>query len=63
MYSLTFNGEFQLEYPNEFMKDFGDLLKKHSCVFYGSPILKNLGNYVEFQEIETVSDTNTNEKV
>lgn len=63
MYSLTFNGEFQLEYPNEFMKEFGDLLNKHSCVFYGSPILRNLGDYIEFQKIETGSDTEADEKI
>ena len=52
MYSLVFNGEFQLEYPNEFLADLEKLLEKHKCDFFGKPDLQNLGTYVDFQRIE-----------
>jgi hypothetical protein len=52
MYSLSFNGEFQLEYPNEFLAELEELKKKHNCDFFGKPVLRNLGNYVDFQKIE-----------
>jgi hypothetical protein len=65
MYALTFNGTFQLEYPNEFLADLEELKKKHDCEFFGNLGLQNLGNYVDFQKIED-SDVKTiepNEKV
>lgn len=60
MYTLIFNGHFELEYPNEFLADLEELKKKHNCEFYGRTDLQNLGNYVDFQKIE---DTTENEKV
>lgn len=52
MYALSFNGEFELEYPYEFLADLVELQKKHNCDFYGQPILRDLGHYVDFQRIE-----------
>lgn len=52
MYTLTFNGRFELEYPNEFLADLAELQKKHNCDFYGQPILRDLGHYVDFQRVE-----------
>lgn len=52
MYSLTFNGEFELEYPNEFIAELEELMEKHDCEFYGKTVLQNLGTYVDFQKIE-----------
>lgn len=52
MYALTFNGTFQLEYPNEFLADLDELKKKHNCEFFGNLGLQNLGHYVDFQKIE-----------
>jgi len=57
MYSLVFNGEFQLNYPNEFLADLEELKKKHDCDFFGQPILRDLGTYVDFQKIEDTSET------
>ena len=56
MYSLVFNGEFQLEYPNEFLADLEELKKKHGCDFFGKPVLRDLGHYVDFQKIEDTSE-------
>lgn len=65
MYSLVFNGRFELEYPNEFLADLEELKKKHNCEFYGRPDLQNLGHYVDFQRIEETNSENKelNEKV
>lgn len=52
MYTLIFNGHFELEYPNEFLADLEELKKKHKCEFYGKPDLRDLGNYVDFQKVE-----------
>ena len=52
MFVLTFNGEFQLEYPSEFLADLEELKKKHDCEFFGKPILRDIGHYVDFQKIE-----------
>jgi len=52
MFVLTFNGEFQLKYPNEFLADLEELKKKHNVEFFGKPILRDIGEYVDFQKIE-----------
>lgn len=52
MFVLTFNGEFQLKYPNEFLADLEELKKKHDVEFFGKPILRDIGEYVDFQKIE-----------
>ena len=52
MYTLIFNGEFQLKYPNEFLADLEELKKKHDAEFFGKPILRDIGEYVDFQKIE-----------
>ena len=65
MFTLVFNGEFQLNYPNEFLTDLEELKNKHNAVFIGQPIIKNLGNYVDYQKIvetEVVKDS-SNEDV
>lgn len=49
---MTFNGEFQLKYPNEFLADLEELKKKHDVEFFGKPILRDIGEYVDFQKIE-----------
>ena len=60
MFTLTFNGSFELEYPNEFLEDLEELKKKHDVKFFGNPIIQNLGNYVDFQKIEPIEES-TNE--
>ena len=52
MYTLIFNGEFQLKYPNEFLAELEELKKKHEVEFFGKPILRNIGEYVDFQQVE-----------
>lgn len=52
MFVLTFSGEFQLKYPNEFLADLEELKKKHNVEFFGKPILRDIGEYVDFQKIE-----------
>lgn len=52
MFTLAFNGEFQLEYPNEFLVDLEELKKKHNVDFFGNIAMRDLGNYVDFQKIE-----------
>jgi len=52
MFVLTFNGEFQLKYPNEFLADLEELKKKHDVEFFGKPILRDIGEYVDFQKID-----------
>ena len=61
MYTLSFNGYFELEYPNEFLAELAELQKKHNCDFYGQPILHDLGHYVDFQKVE-VSDVQSNDE-
>lgn len=56
MYSLIFSGHFELEYPNEFLAELDGLMKKHNCDWFGHPVLQNLGNYVDFQKVENVSE-------
>ncbi len=51
MYTLVFNGEFQLNYPSEFLSDLEELKDKHNVIFVGQPIIKNLGNYVDYQKV------------
>ena len=55
MYNLTFNGYFEVEYPNEFLAEFEELKKKHNVYFIGHRILQDLGHYVDYQ---TQEDTN-----
>ena len=52
MFVLTFKGEFQLKYPNEFLADLEELKNKHNVEFFGKPILRDIGEYVDFQKIE-----------
>lgn len=52
MFVLTFNGEFQLKYPNEFLADLEELKNKHNVEFFGKPILRDIGEYIDFQKIE-----------
>ena len=52
MYSLIFNGEFQVEYPDEFLKDLQELQEKHNVEYYGQIKSRNLGNFVDFQKID-----------
>lgn len=58
MYQLTFNGYFEVEYPNEFLAELEQLKKKHDVYFFGEPILRDLGHYVDFQK-ENSSDVST----
>ncbi|MBO7693515.1 MAG: hypothetical protein J6T10_12865 [Methanobrevibacter sp.] len=58
MYQLTFNGYFEVEYPDEFLAELEELKKKHDVYFFGQPILRDLGHYVDFQK-EDSSDVST----
>lgn len=57
MYSLIFNGEFQLENPSEFLAELEELKKKHNVDFFGKPVLRDLGHYVDFQKIDEEENT------
>ena len=57
MYSLIFNGEFQLESPSEFLAELEELKKKHNADFFGKPVLRDLGHYVDFQKIDEEENT------
>lgn len=52
MYTLSFNGYFEVEYPNEFLAELEELKKKHDVHFFGHPILQDLGHYVDYQKQE-----------
>lgn len=60
MFALIFNGEFQLEYPNEFLVELEELKKKHNVEFFGKPVLQDLGQYVDFQKIEDNQEVKEN---
>lgn len=62
MYTLSFNGYFELEYPNEFLAELEELKKKHDVHFFGSPILRDLGHYVDFQSQDNVPIENVDIK-
>lgn len=55
MYTLIFNGHFEVEHPDEFLAELEELKKKHDAYFFGQPILQNLGNYVDFQKEDSTS--------
>ena len=55
MFALVFNGEFQCEYPNEFLEDLDKLREKHKVDFFGKRVIKDLGKYVDFQRQEDES--------
>lgn len=57
MYSLIFNGEFQLESPSEFLAELEELKKKYDADFFGKPVLRDLGHYVDFQKINEEENT------
>lgn len=65
MFTLVFNGEFQLEYPGEFLEDLEQLKNKHNVVFHGKPIIRDIGNYVDFQKIddESIIEEQGNEQI
>lgn len=66
MFSLTFNGRFELENPDEFLQDMQELIKKHNVEYFGQIHSENLGTYVDFQKIEEIPEkeiTESNEKV
>lgn len=52
MFVLVFNGEFQCDYPNEFLEDLDKLREKHKVDYFGKIITKDLGKYVDFQKQE-----------
>lgn len=54
MFALTFNGRFELKYPEEFLQDMQELLKKYNVEYFGRVQTENLGEYVDFQKIEEV---------
>ena len=60
MFALIFNGEFQLEYPNEFLVELEELKKKHNVEFFGKSVLQDLGQYVDFQKIEDNQEVKEN---
>lgn len=61
MYQLRLNGYFELEDPNGFLEELEELKKKHDAYFFGHPVLQDLGHYVDFQKIEDVVETTSNE--
>ena len=62
MYSLTFNGRFELQNPDEFLEDLKELIKKHKIDYYGIINCNNLGEYVDFQRIEDESVETTKDE-
>lgn len=54
MFALTFNGRFELKYPNEFLQDMKELLEKHDVEYFGRIQTQDLGEYVDFQKAEDV---------
>jgi len=57
MFALTFNGRFELKNPEEFLQDVRELLTKHNAEYFGRIQTQNLGEYVDFQKVETVEET------
>lgn len=57
MFELVLNGKVELENPDEFVKDLQDLFQKHKTTFYGQNAIYKLPDYVDYQRIETVGDS------
>ena len=52
MYSLTFNGRFELENPDSFLTKLKGILEEEQGQYYGNISSEDLGRYVDFQKIE-----------
>lgn len=61
MFTLTFNGRFELKDPQEFLERLQELLNKHDVAYYGQISTTNLGEYVDFQKIEEPVEEKKNE--
>ena len=53
MYTLTFKGYFEVDYPDEFLADLEELKKKHDVYFFGRTVMQDMGHYVDFQKEES----------
>lgn len=61
MFSLKFNGRFELEDPDKFLYDIQELMKKNSIEYFGRIETQNLGKYIDFQKIEEPIEDKENE--
>ena len=52
MFSLRFNGKFEVENIDDFLHDIQEVIKKHKVEYFGNIQTENLGQYVDFQKIE-----------
>lgn len=61
MFQLVFKGYFELEQPDEFLKEFEELSKKHNVETCGRFEVYQLAPFVDYQkcDVEDTRDTNT----
>lgn len=58
MFEFVLNGKIELEIPDDFVKDFQELLKKHKTNFNGQTAIYKLPEYVDYQKVEDSRDSN-----
>lgn len=57
MFELNLKGNIELEEPENFIKDFQELLKKYKTEFRGNSSIYKVPDYVDYQRIEESSDS------
>lgn len=57
MFELNLKGIIELEEPEDFIKDFQELLKKYKTEFRGNSSIFKIPDYVDYQRIEESSDS------
>lgn len=49
MFEFVVNGKIEIENPDDFAKDFQELLQKHKTSFHGQNAIYKIPDYVDFQ--------------
>lgn len=57
MFEFVLNGKIELEIPDDFVKDFKELLQKYKTNFHGQTAIYKLPEYVDFQKVEESGDS------
>ena len=60
MYSITFNGAFETEKPEDFLKKLQEIAEDTDTNFVGHRSIYKLADYVDYQKCE-VADANSEE--
>lgn len=57
MFEFVVNGKIEIENPDDFAKDFQELLQKHKTSFHGQNAIYKIPDYVDFQRVEESGNT------